>query len=87
MGLLYTFCIKKCFPGGVQDHLFKTKWFCCIEKLFYDYENEMSSGKHTSCTKCLRPIETLLFNFAEDVPYKNTLQQAVPSGNLKSLCE
>lgn len=87
MGLLYTFCIKKCFPRGVQDDLYNTEWFCCIGTPFDDYENAMSSGKHTSFTKCFRPTETLLFNFAEDVSHKDTLQQSVPSGNLKSLCE
>lgn len=74
--LLYTFCIKKCFPGGVQDHFCKTEWFCCIETPFDDYEHEMTPGKHTSFTKCL--TETLLFNFAEDASHKDILQQFSP---------
>lgn len=34
MGLLYTLCIKKYFPGGVQDNLYKPELLCNIDTFF-----------------------------------------------------
>lgn len=75
MGLLYTLCIKKYFPGGVQDHSYKPEPFCNIDTFLMIMKMKW---KHTSCTKFLRPTETLLFNFAEDVPHKDSLTAGSP---------
>ena len=83
MGLLFISCIKKYFPGGIQDHLYKPEMFWNIDTFLMVMKMKWVQKNTHPAQNAEGPQKHYFSILLKMFPTKTLLQQAVPSGNLK----